>query len=276
MRRLHLFEFEDQPWFPSFLRNAMTDFLSFLGEQIHAPLHPFVARLHEVLAHRGERRLVDLCSGGGGPAATIARLLRDRHDFAVKVTLTDLYPSLARFQHVQDRAGGIVDFFSKPVDATRVQSDLGGFRLLCNGFHHFRPDSARAILRDAVEQRQGIAVFEVFERSWAGLVQAFFSVGMLLLATPFIRPLRFSRIFFTYVVPAVPLFLLWDGLVSVLRIYSPAELRELVDSLSQHKNAPDYEWELGQSRVPLSFLRTTYLIGYPRHRKAEIARLDRE
>lgn len=29
--RLHLFEWEDQSWFPSFLRDCMTDFLEFIA-----------------------------------------------------------------------------------------------------------------------------------------------------------------------------------------------------------------------------------------------------
>ena len=33
MKRIHLFEFEDQTWFPSFLRNYVTDFLQFLSNK---------------------------------------------------------------------------------------------------------------------------------------------------------------------------------------------------------------------------------------------------
>ena len=31
MARLHLFEFEDQQWFPKIIRNYMTDFLQFVA-----------------------------------------------------------------------------------------------------------------------------------------------------------------------------------------------------------------------------------------------------
>ena len=43
------------------------------------------------------------------------------------------------------------------------------------------------------------------------------------LATPFIRPFRWSRLFWTYVIPLVPLTCWWDGVVSQLRAYTPAE-----------------------------------------------------
>ncbi len=46
-----------------------------------------------------------------------------------------------------------------------------------------------------------------------------------LLVTPFIRPFRWSRLVFTYVIPVLPLLIVFDGIVSCLRVYSPDELR---------------------------------------------------
>jgi len=37
MKRIHLFEFEDQAWFPGPIRAAMTDFLSFMGSLASGP-----------------------------------------------------------------------------------------------------------------------------------------------------------------------------------------------------------------------------------------------
>ena len=44
MGRIHLFEFEDQKWFPSFLRNYLTDFLQFLSNKtkLYKPIIPFL------------------------------------------------------------------------------------------------------------------------------------------------------------------------------------------------------------------------------------------
>lgn len=263
MPRIHFFEFEDLPWFPPVVRELMTDHLSFMAEQAKDVYRPFTEKLRQALASCKEHRLIDLCTGGGGPARTLAGLLRDLGT-GVEVLMTDLYPNHARLQLIKDRSAGNIDFCPDSVDATRVPPPLSGFRLLCNSFHHFRKEQARAILADAVEQRQGIAVFEVLERSLPGLVQAAFVAGMAFLSAPFIRPFRLSRLLLTYVLPAVPLFLLWDGTVSCLRIYSPSELKELVDSLSQAGEDLGYEWEITQTRPPLMMSRVTFLIGYPR------------
>ena len=101
MRRLHLFEFEDQNWFPSSVREAMTDYLSFMSGFADVPFSGFVERLNGAMIATGDDRLVDLASGAGGPAITIARLLRGKRDARVTVTLTDLYPNLPRLDRHQ-------------------------------------------------------------------------------------------------------------------------------------------------------------------------------
>ena len=42
-----------------------------------------------------------------------------------------------------------------------------------------------------------------------------------LLLTPFITPRSWSRVLWTYLIPVVPLATCWDGVVSLLRVYSP-------------------------------------------------------
>jgi len=82
---------------------------------------------------------------------------------------------------------------------------------------------------------------------------------MVLLTTPFIRPFRWSRLLWTYLIPVVPLVSLFDGLVSCLRTYSVAELRELVEGLE----ADDYQWEIGEVKSKANPIPVTYLIGVP-------------
>lgn len=79
-----------------------------------------------------------------------------------------------------------------------------------------------------------------------------------LLTTPLIRPFRWSRLFWTYIVPALPLVLLFDVIVSLLRLYSVEELRDLTVGLDQH------DWDIGIVRARPIPLPITYLIGVPR------------
>jgi hypothetical protein len=215
------------------------------------------------MARCGEHRLLDLCAGSGGPSRAIARLLREEHGYDVDLVLTDLYPNVGAWKHMRTSSRDDFAYVSEPVDASRVAPGTTGFRLLCNGFHHFRPEQAQAILRDAVAQRRGIALFETIDPGPLGVAQPLVLVAMMFLLTPFVRPFQWWRLLYTYVVPAVPLCLLWDAVVSWLRIYSTDDLRELTTAIDPESS---YDWEIGRGRTPGVPIKNTFLIGTPRQK----------
>jgi hypothetical protein len=258
MKRIHFFEFEDQAWFPTLIRGYMTDYLNFTAELTSAPFEAFTKKLKAAMETCKTHKIIDLCSGGGGPIPTVTRILRDQENYPVEVTLTDYYPNLTAFKRIASSHSQI-SFISESIDATHVPQQIKGFRTLFNGFHHFKPDQAKKILIDAVQSKQGIAVFELVGRSPFAL----FSVATALIGipflTPFMKPFRISRLVFTYLIPLVPLFIVWDGLISCLRIYSPEELKELVRSIP----AEGYVWET--ALLPFGNIpgHGTYIIGIP-------------
>jgi hypothetical protein len=153
---------------------------------------------------------------------------------------------------------GLLPFHPVPVDATAVPSDLKGFRTLFTSFHHFRPAEARAILADAVGQGQGIGVFEISRRAPREMTVIALTWLAVLVLVPFIRPLRWSRLMWTYLPPVLPLVGVFDGLVSCLRTYAPSELWELLRGLDT------YDWQVGERRRRWSPLVVTYLVGVPK------------
>ncbi len=255
MGRLHLFELEDQGWFPKSIRDAGTDFMRFVAE-VGRPYRAIVPRIRRVMEKTGSPGILDLCSGAAGPVVAIRRELAAK-GCDISVTLTDKFPNYPAFQRASIRSDRHVDFVRTPVDATAVPANVPGFRTLFSGMHHFRPDMARRILQDAVNQRQPIGVFEIARRNPLYILGTVLITPALLLSTPFIRPFRWSRLFWTYVLPVVPAFLTWDAVVSCLRTYSAKELRELVDGL----DSDSYSWEIGVDAAWPSAV--SYLIGYP-------------
>jgi hypothetical protein len=117
MARIHAFEFEDQTWFPAVIREYMTDFLSHMGGWSKIPYQPFADRLALALERTGDARLVDLCSGGGGPAVVIARELQRQ--------LATPAPSAMSMRVRHCPAGS---------SSKRGRSTLNGFRRSCTGF----------------------------------------------------------------------------------------------------------------------------------------------
>ncbi len=102
-------------------------------------------------------------------------------------------------------------------------------------------------------------VFEAEERDWKHVLQFLFSPINVLLVTPFIRPFRWGRLLFTYLIPIVPLFVLWDGVVSALRTYTLAEMLEMTEAVDPEGR---YHWEI--EKVTLGPIRLPYLLGYPK------------
>jgi len=145
-----------------------------------------------------------------------------------------------------------------------VPARFSGFRTLFNSFHHFRPTDAVAILRDAAEAGQPIGIFEIPDRTLRTIVPVMLLTPfMVALATPFIRPFRWSRLLWTYLVPVVPLTFWWDGIVSQLRAYTPAELERLANIVAIDR----YSWRAGQVPILSTPGHLTYLLGYPNSHK---------
>jgi hypothetical protein len=256
MRRLHLFEIGDQPWCPRALRDATTDLLElcFRTWNYYAPIVP---RLAAAVDKTRDREVVDLCSGGGGPWPSLLPELGESSP--VRVVLTDKYPNADGARRVEEASNGRLRGDKRSIDAMAVPADLRGFRTMFTSFHHFRPEAARTILADAVKNRVGIGVFEFTGRSPLRLAAVALTPFVILYAVPFLRPLRWRTFVFTYLLPIIPIGVLFDGVVSCLRTYSPTELEALVEPLQGN----GYTWEVGEARDERSRLPITYLLGYP-------------
>jgi hypothetical protein len=218
---------------------------------------PVVPRLRRVLAEAGTNRIIDLCSGGGGPWSRLCHDLGEKGASAPAILLTDKYPNQRAFQQMCAATGNVITFHSEPVDAMCIPPELAGFRTMFTSIHHFAPSEVRTILMDAFEQRQGIAIFDSAKRDpWTLLAVC----GVPLLAlwlVPRIRPFRWSRIFWNYCLPVIPFTLWFDGVMSCLRSYSQADLWESTAEFTSE----DYRWEVGEERGRL--VNITYLVGCP-------------
>ena len=257
MKRRHLVELADLFWWPRVFRDAATDYLV-TAIRLGRTYEKLVPKLANAIRRSGATQVTDLCSGGGGPWPELLPALR-AIGVDVPVCLTDKYPNVSALSRVAATTPGI-QFEPTPVSATDVPPQLTGFRTLFTAFHHFRPADAQAILAAAVRDRQGIAIAECLSRTPAGLAMMPLVPFAVWFLTPVIRPFRWSRLFWTYLVPVIPVAVLFDGVVSCLRMYTPDELLAMARAVSGEQ----YEWEAGVEYPAGSPVPISYLIGIPR------------
>jgi hypothetical protein len=256
--RLQLFELEDLPWFPTVIRDLATDYLHFIEAKFS--LHqPVVTLLRRSLEQSHMARVVDLCSGAGGPVLSVYEDLAS-DGVTVSFTLTDKYPNLRAFRRMAALHPEDIAYVAESVDAAKVPGELLGFRTMFNAFHHFAPAAARAVLQCAVTACQPIGIFEFPERSAATMFPLLFTPLFVAVATPFIRPFQWRRLLWTYVLPLVPVTCWWDGLVSQWRAYTVSELAGLTRGLDE------YAWEADRVPIGTTAGKLTYLLGIPKGR----------
>lgn len=256
--RFHIFEFEDQPWLPVTIRDGMTDFLQFVLGLMDF-YKPVALTLKTLMHHTGDRQVIDLCSGGGGYAAQLQKHLSKVLDEKAVIVLTDKYPNISKFKYLKSNSLGRLDFVAASVDATNVPSDLKGLRTMFSAAHHFKCETLKEILDHAANSKSSIAIFDGGNKNILMIIALLFLFPILFVCcTPFIKPFKWSRLLFTYIIPLIPLLTLWDGAVSVLRLYSVKEL----DQIAQDLHSASYIWQSGT--IPSSFgMKINFLIGYP-------------
>lgn len=251
MQRVQWFELEDLPWVPRPVRDGGTDLLDLAFDRMgfYAGVAP---KLTALLAATGATRVVDLCSGGGGGTLSMRQLVRAAGR-DVEFVLSDLHPNEAGRARVRALGDPRTTYRAEPVDALRGGGSLAGVHMMSGALHHFPPDAVRTLLAGIVARGEPVAIFDVaaspairrMPAPFAPLAMLVNMAGLLLgtlALVPLLRPVRASRFLLTYVLPAIPLLVAWDGTVSALRAYTPEEVLACAKSVP---GGDRYAWEAG-------------------------------
>lgn len=254
----YLFEFEDLSWFPNTIRESMTDYLRYLITKVDF-YRPVVPLIIEGMNRSDTNQVIDLCSGGGGAIEQVLHDLNQQSDVEIKIILTDKYPNISAYEFLKAKTGGAISFLDTSVDAADVPITLKGFRTIFSGFHHFDYRLAKAVLKNAVEAKSGIGIFDGGNKSFLAILAILVVHPVaLFIFTPFFKPFRLSRLLFTYIIPIIPFCTIWDGIVSIIRLYKPKELLQIANEVEPNT----YHWNSGNMKSRFG-LNVTYLIGYP-------------
>ena len=259
MFRINIFEFEDFNWIPSLIRDEMTNYL---GDAIKTSrqFDPVVKLLAPILSKLKINTIIDLCTGSGIPGKLLSSGISKELSTPIKLVLTDKYTNVKSMERIIETSSENIEAVYQSVDARDIGVNISGFRTLFNALHHFNPRDAFEILNDASKKNEPIGVFEIVDRKLFLPFLIFSPIGYLLsvffgLKSNGLFSLKF---FLLYLIPIVPIMIIWDGIASCLRAYSKSQMQEFTNRMQLR----DYTWIVGHTfKFPNKI---NYIIGYPK------------
>jgi hypothetical protein len=219
-------ELEDYPWFPDALRLQQMEFIGWTTSHmgvLNGAVTPY-------RIWKPEGKIMDLCSGSGQPAIWMHPKSGSGY-----LELTDLHPSFLK-TFPEGYASANVVLRTQPLDVLgterRWMNEASGYTMY-NAFHHFSAHQQKMIVSQLIQAEKPFFFVEILQPNLWSFLQIFLTttLGEFILA-PFIRPFRWSRLLFTYLLPVNLLTITFDGLVSVFRSQSKEEYQRRISSLA--------------------------------------------
>jgi hypothetical protein len=222
---MHLFEFQDHPHIPSFLRSTLLDVLEFCNGPVRDYYGEVCAAIVAEAKIRGSRQVVEL---GAGSAPLTQRLAREPAAQQLTCVACDLFPDVENYRELEARDPGRVRAMTEPVDFTQPRVwEPDTLLVLCATFHHIPPELRRQTLAAITQSAQGVMIFEPIQNNPLSMLFVLTSIFSAI-ASPlwWRRPGVLRRVLWCWVVPVVPLMFVWDGLVSCVRQWKPQRWRD--------------------------------------------------
>jgi hypothetical protein len=259
LKRFQLFEFCDQTWLKGIWREAYLDGLNvtFKLFKIHQELHRPYSKW---MSLANKKEVLEVCSGGGGPIDTILTNIKNEKGLLPTIILSDLNPDFLAFQKIQNKHPNNIKYINMPVDATETEKLKSELISLCSSFHHLPPDLAKKVLSNAYKNSKGIFIREVLSRNPLNALSSLFNLLPLMLAPFLSGRISFFKILISTIIPIIPLMIIFDGVVSVLRTYSNDEIIQLMPNEMQ-KN---WVWVKGNTPY-MGIFKAPYLYGYKKN-----------
>jgi len=179
-------------------------------------------------------------------------------DDSVDFVLTDIHPHLEAWEKAAKRSDHLrfvregVDAGNAPLDLLARVEGLSSeqqqkkvFRLFSLAFHHFDDPAATQILRNTLQTSSGFGIFELQERTFEGLLTAFVIGPALWLGSWYWFWGDWTHLFWTYVIPVVPIVVMLDGWVSAVRTRSGEEILALMKKGGMEEEMQGWRFEDG-------------------------------
>jgi hypothetical protein len=221
---MHLFEFIDQAWVPSSLRDTMRDIFEYGKSRPFRPYYNWVVgEIIRIAKERGATTVVEL---GAGTAPLTRHLLRHPEAQDLKLVVCDSKPDEEAYRESEQASQGRVQPIYSAIDFSQPRDWPKDSLLVLSATLHHIPSAERAQVLNALRSNGNpVLVFEPLRRTASSILFVALSLTPALL-TPLRylgRAGRVRRFVWCWLLPAAPIMFLWDGVVSCIRQWTPVD-----------------------------------------------------
>ncbi|RKE92277.1 hypothetical protein [Ichthyenterobacterium magnum] len=211
MRRKQVKQFINTKWFPSFLKSNIREFLDWFVLKVNAT-KPFIPIIEEGLSYTKNKNIVNI-------------------DFNLGAGIKTVTPFLD------------AELSTENLKIKKFNTEKNGLYTCINSFHQLNQEEAKQVLTQIAISQNPVVILEGNNDSlWQIVGMTFFVPLSVLIMSPFVKPFRWSRILFTYLIPILPFVIMIDGCIALLKLYNPKDLEELTSDII----IGNYKWEFGK------------------------------
>jgi hypothetical protein len=213
MRRKQIPQLINTKWFPRHIRKLCSEFLSCFVLKVNAT-KPFIPVIESALIESKKNNIINLEFNDIGAGIETVKPFLNQHLAITSIPLSEINTQQQR-----------------------------GMYLFVNSFHQLPAINAKKTLEEIAKSGNPVVVVEGNNDSlWQLVGMTIFLPVAVILSAPFVKPFRWSRILFTYIIPILPVIMPIDGCIGLLKLYNPKDLNKLTSSIK----VSDYKWTAGK------------------------------
>lgn len=229
-------------WAPDFIKEQVPEFLDYIVGMVEAN-KPFLPLIR---SDKSKPSFYLIAPEVGGSSVLLGKELHKEFPENQINIITDNLPE-ARLQHFKQLFPDINVWgnFTRLSDVSKGEDGASKVAVSINHAHLLSDGELVSQLKRMTQDFDQIVIGEGNNKSIRQVI------GMLLLSPlvacvcgPLVKPFKWSRLFFTYVIPLIPFTIAWDGMVALFKIRSPESIKALVEGEGQLQS--EWTWESGK------------------------------
>lgn len=221
------FEFMDISTIPNSLRSTLRDILEVCNKKPFRTYHDWVAT--SIYEYAKSNQIDEIIELGAGCAPITRHLSKAYPNWDIIFKITDLNPDKMHFAELENSDSRVEAIYASIDFSKKIPATKKSLLVLSTTFHHIPENLKIAVIENLKATSSHVLIFEslrpnvfsfalCFDGFLAGFITPLFRIGHK----------SFSRcLFWCWLCPVAPAMLMWDGWVSVIRMWNKKQWLEI-------------------------------------------------